>query len=208
MARIKHYSLKPKPPSLTRGCLKVLKWTGKNIKQIDDFCSLTETDWLIHNNKKTPPSLFIKTMHDRKSYVHIGRNVVRGVSDKYFILDDEVLESSYYEPDNPKSYEYNAIICSALKHKETGAVIKGFRHYHCMETIRSLHGADEKLKYLQNYEQGFIDMYGNFVNRAMATDIVLDNGQHHTKCSSMNTLKRGDNLFSENLYIESREGEV
>ncbi len=203
MAKIKYYSPKPKPPSLTRGGLKVLKWTGKNIKQIENFCFLTETDWLIHNNKKSPPSLFIKTMHDRKSYVHIGRNVVRGILDKYFIIDDDVLESSYYEPDNPKSYKYNAIICSALKHKETGEVIKGFRHYHCINEIKRLYGDEDKRMYINNYEQGFIDMYGNFVDRVKATNIVLDNGQYVDKTIT-GRLDRGDELFSENLYMESK----
>lgn len=86
----------------------------------------------------------------------------------------------------------NAIICAAIRNPTTGQVIKGHRHFdsHMQHKL-----SYNKLDFLDFTEQGFIDMYGNYVSRTDALVIVRENSQYINEREVV-----GNELFSEALY--------
>lgn len=85
------------------------------------------------------------------------------------------------------------------KNVTSGIVISGYRHAHCIETMKVLAGL-RTTQYgpdsVGNTEQGFITSQNRFVNRIEAMQIALDANQ--VKEENLNNPIIG--LFSEDLY--------
>jgi len=100
----------------------------------------------------------------------------------------------------------NLIVCAAMKMKD-GLIVHGVGHYSSDMTaiLERIYGEDA---YLQVEEQGFIDRYGEFINRADAWTIADTAGQIRRPTGFERELYRsreacvGDDgvLLSENLY--------
>lgn len=89
--------------------------------------------------------------------------------------------------------KHNAIICAAIRNPITGTVIKGHRHFDEIMAHSAQHSGEDPIKF---QEQGFIDMYGDFVDQKEALKIVKENGQffdHERNVSS-------DERYSEGIY--------
>lgn len=82
------------------------------------------------------------------------------------------------------------IVCSACRHKETGVIFCGARHFD--EAMRSQIKA-AGLKGV-GHEQGFLDQFARFYDREDAWKIAEKNGQIKKQVSTPGT------LFSENLW--------
>lgn len=89
------------------------------------------------------------------------------------------------------------VVCAALRHRETKAVVTGARHFDkvMLRTIAMLkegYGED-----WSRAEQGFIDTLGNFLTREEAMSIAKNAGQpvDIERCGGSET-----KLFSEGLY--------
>lgn len=65
---------------------------------------------------------------------------------------------------------------------------KPCRHYHLIKLILK----EENIEFV-NGEQGFVDEFGNFINRKDAAKIAIDSGQ-------ISELKWSPSLFSEDLW--------
>lgn len=88
------------------------------------------------------------------------------------------------------------IVCAANRYKDF--IVLGMRH-HCVQMRQAIDsvGFENILAYcggLGAEEQGFIDQYGTFHDRATAAKIAIANGQ--AKEEEMH----GEILFSEDLY--------
>ncbi len=108
--------------------------------------------------------------------------------------------------------KHNAIICAAVI-AEDGRVVKGHRHLDTVMINRiKYEGWDIEDFGKGRKMQGFIDMYGNYVDRVQAAKIFVENGQfdadaqHHIDNNKEDRRRykghtdgKGD-LFSENLY--------
>lgn len=82
------------------------------------------------------------------------------------------------------------IVCAAL-HKE-GRIITGARHFD--KIMRSQMESTEGISWWKSGDQGFIDQFGDFINREEAWIIAMDRGQICREVSTPGT------LYSENLY--------
>ena len=104
------------------------------------------------------------------------------------------------------------IVCSAIRQKDTGAMVCGPRHYDGvvwsqilgipfekfvqLQQNNQLPDVDERHKAWQNAEEGFIDQYGRFYTREEAWAVVTANEQ-----PLVNRDKISDGvLYSEHLY--------
>jgi hypothetical protein len=83
------------------------------------------------------------------------------------------------------------IVCAANRNKKTGLVICGARHfdYIMQNAIAALDQSGEWV----DCDQGFIDQWGNFIDRKQAWRIALRQGQLKTQHASKT-------LYSEDLY--------
>lgn len=109
-------------------------------------------------------------------------------------------KQKYYSPwleDDSKQYitgftdpQPRKIVTAANRHRETGLIIVGSRHW--SEAMR----AQIRAAGIEgtNFEQGFIDQYDQFLNRKDAKRIALKNGQE------LIGEDWGDELYSENLH--------
>ena len=115
-----------------------------------------------------------------------------------------------------KSQAKPYIVCSAIRQKDTGAMVCGPRHYDGvmwsqilgiplekfvqLQQNNQLPDVDERHKAWQNAEEGFIDQCGRFYTREEAWDLVMSNGQ-----STANLDKTGKSgvLYSEHLYADT-----
>lgn len=91
--------------------------------------------------------------------------------------------------------KHNAIICAANRNPKTGQIIKGHRHFDSYMQHKFKFYALESLEFT---DQGFIDMYNNFVSREEALKIAKDNGQYLNLKGLGNP--DSDELYSEALY--------
>jgi hypothetical protein len=85
------------------------------------------------------------------------------------------------------------VVCAANRHRETGLIICGARHYDpIMRAVMKQLGG---WPYWNNVDQGFIDQRGVFMEREEALRVALAAGQRAYRCG-------GDEqtLYSENLY--------
>jgi hypothetical protein len=87
------------------------------------------------------------------------------------------------------------IVCAALRHKESGRIMLGVRHY--CPRMREQINASEGIQYWKNsqVEQGFVDQYGRFFNREDAHKIATAKNQFRRRCGGDE-----EELYSENLY--------
>jgi hypothetical protein len=85
------------------------------------------------------------------------------------------------------------IVCSAIKHKDTGRIITGARHFD--QIMREQIKASEGIASWRGSPQGFIDQFGDFLDREEAFMVATEQDQIRRRCG-------GDDgtLFSENLY--------
>lgn len=84
------------------------------------------------------------------------------------------------------------IVCAALRHRKTAAIIAGVRHFDAI-----MHAQIRARKEQEGWvdaEQGFLDSCGNFQTREEAWQIASAHGQIIRECS-----EPGE-LYSENLY--------
>lgn len=86
------------------------------------------------------------------------------------------------------------VVCAALRHKETGDIILGPRHF---DKTMHMQIAQYKLMNIswKNAEQGFIDTWGNFLTREEALQRAVETGQLKTKLTYP-----PHKLYSEDLY--------
>jgi len=85
------------------------------------------------------------------------------------------------------------VVCAALRHRESGLVICGARHFDIV--MRKLIDAFDDWDGWNNSEDGFIDQYCKFLTREEALEIAKRNDQilHDIECCK-------GYLFSEHLY--------
>jgi hypothetical protein len=96
------------------------------------------------------------------------------------------------------------VVCAAIKNNETGRIICGPRHGHCLNTANGL-GLYAKS---EDWECGFVDQHNEFMDRYVAWECADMAGQ--IRCptgferdySDWRKAGVGDKemLFSENLY--------
>ena len=82
------------------------------------------------------------------------------------------------------------VVCAANRHRESGLIICGARHWDKVmraQVSETEHGT-------RNWEQGFIDQFGDFLTREEAWVVALYEGQIRREVSTPGT------LYSENLY--------
>jgi len=105
----------------------------------------------------------------------------------YFVCNNQP-DDSY-----PTSDYTLFVVCAANRHRITGRIITGARHY---DTIMRLQmESAEGSEYWKGCEQGFIDQRGNFLTREEARILAYKNGQIRKRCGGDH-----EKLFSENLY--------
>lgn len=85
------------------------------------------------------------------------------------------------------------VVCAALRHKETGRIVAGARHYD--DIMRAQIAATEGYKSWLAADQGFIDQFGVYLSREEAHVIATAQEQIRRRCGG--DAKR---LYSENLY--------
>jgi len=96
--------------------------------------------------------------------------------------------SSEWRPDY--SVTPRRIVCAAML--KEGRIITGVRHYD--EIMRTQMQASEGLAWWRGCTQGFIDQFGDFLNRQDAWKVADEQGQIRHEVSTPGT------LYSENLY--------
>ena len=81
------------------------------------------------------------------------------------------------------------VVCAANRHEHTGLIICGARHWDKIMRAQNPYATPA------NFEQGFIDQFGDWMTREEAWQVAMDQGQIRRRCG-------GDDgrLFSENLY--------
>lgn len=99
-------------------------------------------------------------------------------------------EASEWKPDY--SITPRRVVCAALKHKVSGRIITGARHFD--KIMREQINASEGIASWRGSPQGFIDQFGDFLDRKEAWIVAVDQNQLHRKVDVPGT------LFSENLY--------
>lgn len=85
------------------------------------------------------------------------------------------------------------IVCAANRHRDTGLIVAGARHYDAV--MREQMYANGGFPFWNNCDQGFIDQRGEFLTREEALVIALANGQRRFRCGGDET-----ELYSENLW--------
>lgn len=102
-----------------------------------------------------------------------------------WICRSELQENWQPDPDIPIW-----IVCAANKHRETGVIFCGARHFD-----NAMRGQIKAAGFKGNgYDQGFIDQFGRFYDREQAWIIAEKNGQIKKQVSAPGT------LYSENLW--------
>ena len=87
------------------------------------------------------------------------------------------------------------VVCAANRHRESGVIILGARHYDgVMRQAMQVCGG---FPYWRNCDQGFINQRGEFLTRERALEIARANGQVKYECGNGTA---NTELFSENLY--------
>lgn len=84
--------------------------------------------------------------------------------------------------------EIQRVVCSAVRHKETGQMWCGPRHHNCLWQVPKDISRDK-------LQQGFVDQFFNFLTREEAWVIAERKGQIVRRCGG-----DGEKLYSENLY--------
>jgi hypothetical protein len=82
------------------------------------------------------------------------------------------------------------IVCAANRHRESNRIICGARHWDNIMRSQKLESET-----FNNWDQGFINQFGEFLTREEAHIIAKKNGQIRHRCGGDEST-----LFSENLY--------
>jgi hypothetical protein len=82
------------------------------------------------------------------------------------------------------------VVCAAIRHRQTQQIICAPRHHHC---FWALGGLSQEYPH-DDWEQGFVDQYNEFLTRAEALQLAEERGQIQRRTGG------GDELFSEDLY--------
>ena len=93
------------------------------------------------------------------------------------------------------------VVCAANRYKDL--ILAGARHYDTVMQSQLAYFSEEVKQHIKDcrlngeYEQGFIDQWGNFMSREEAAKVVKMTGQ---KLYGNLPLEEKDYLFSEHLY--------
>lgn len=82
------------------------------------------------------------------------------------------------------------VVCAANRHQKSGAIVCGARHWDKVMRRQAV-GMDYDF---HGWDQGFIDQFGDWMDRKTAWEVATDQGQIRREVSSPGT------LYSENLY--------
>ena len=104
--------------------------------------------------------------------------------------DKEWLEHDCIKPMRPDP-KVQVVVCAAIKHKRSGKVLCGARHFDNI-MLQHIRGAEDRWA---DAEQGFIDQWGNFLTRKEAYDIAVRQDQYKPCESYIKGI-----LLSEDLY--------
>ena len=130
-------------------------------------------------------------MPDKVLSVQIGEDGKVTKSGEQAITD--FLEKNL--PPRPESLG-RRVVCAAIKNHK-GEIICGARHYDeiMRHQLKQVVENNENWDNMQDITQGFIDQWGNFMDRVEAKEVAVAAGQILRSCG-------GDSvqLFSENLY--------
>ena len=84
------------------------------------------------------------------------------------------------------------IVCAAIRHKDTGVIILGVRHFDLL-----MHKAIEQYGYRNHpFDQGFVNQRGDFLTRGEAFLVAKEAGQIRKKTGNVDVPE----LYSEDLY--------
>lgn len=86
---------------------------------------------------------------------------------------------------------HQRIVCAANRHRESGRIICGARHWDSI--MRSQIRIDEEFSH---FDQGFINQFGEYLTREEAWVIAEEQGQIRQFCYD----NQKSYLYSENLY--------
>lgn len=96
-----------------------------------------------------------------------------------------------------RNYKPSWIVCAANFYREEGTLVLGARHFDMiMHNIIDDLPANVLPSKHSEWEQGFVDQYGNFLSREAAFVIATRNGQIKKKSGNPDSKQ----LFSEDLY--------
>lgn len=92
------------------------------------------------------------------------------------------------------------IVCAANRHRDTGLVICGARHWDPVmrATLERLHPLEVYARSWTKWDQGFIDQHGQWYTRTEAWVVAQANGQIRRRVGG--DTADGGTLYSENLY--------
>lgn len=93
------------------------------------------------------------------------------------------------------------VVCAANRHPTLDALILGPRHWD--ETMRMQYDTRENMPPHSEFEQGFINTWGEFLTREEAWEVALRNDQIIRLVGSQRPEDMGNKdiaLYSENLY--------
>jgi hypothetical protein len=109
-------------------------------------------------------------------------------SQSKFKMNNTDITKTDWKPDY--SVTPRRIVCAAML--KNGRIITSARHYD--KIMRAQMEASEGLDWWKGCKQGFIDQFGDFLDRKDAWNIAIEQNQIRQEVSSPGT------LFSENLY--------
>ena len=98
------------------------------------------------------------------------------------------MTTSEWKPDYSKTPRI--VVCAANRHRETGLLLCGARHW---DKVMRAQAVAAGLGFT-GYDQGFIDQFGDFMDRETAWRVADIQGQIRNEVSTEGT------LYSENLY--------
>lgn len=93
-----------------------------------------------------------------------------------------------WKPDYTKTPR--RVVCAANRHKLSGRIICGARHWD-----KIMRGHLDKFTKPGEFDQGFIDQFGDWMTREEAWIVAVNQNQVRRRCGG-----DGERLFSENLY--------
>lgn len=85
------------------------------------------------------------------------------------------------------------IVCAAMRHRGTGRIMVGVRHY-CPIMRDQIQHSTQGVTYWKNVDQGFVDQYGKWYDREEAWKVAKREGQIRQVSGTEGT------LYSEDLY--------
>lgn len=93
-----------------------------------------------------------------------------------------------------REVKQRVVVCAANRHKETGQIVAGARHWDSTMRGMVMTSEEQRLSWI-NAEQGFIDQFGEFMTREEAYDVAETAGQIRYSIGYETRT-----LYSEHLY--------